>query len=115
MQKYVREDGTLCEAIQFKGFTEESDHAFEVVELLNKAELGAFWVAEIVDETEYVEVEDDEGDMIFAPKVHPEHIWMEACKDAVWVDDYIIVRDGETYTMAGEIFEAIWSLSEVHN
>jgi hypothetical protein len=47
MQTFTRVDGVQCEAMRFTGGgVDAADHLFEVLDILNKAELQAVWVEE---------------------------------------------------------------------
>lgn len=118
---YQREDGITCTGVQFHGnaYNETPEHVFEVLEILNAAGLKAFW-ADAVETDEWLMKEDPRVpglsypvlDENFDPikKVIPEHIELEASKDKMFVGDYIVMRDGETYIQDGRTFEAVWSL-----
>jgi len=104
MQTFTRVDGVQCEAMRFTGGgVDAADHLFEVLDILNKAELQAVWVEE--EKTDEW-VENEEGDD-YVQVVVPEHI--KTINDELWVGDAILRRDGDTYIMDGHIFEAIWT------
>lgn len=112
---YQREDGTQCTAILFHGGgPEKLEHVFEVIEILNAAGLKAYLQSE-VETDEWLMEEDgrypvlDENDNPIK-KVIPEHIVTEQNNDKMFVGDYIVMRDGDTYVQDGRTFEAVWTL-----
>jgi hypothetical protein len=111
MQQYSREDGLQCLAIQFTHTAEEDpSHVFELLTILNDAELNAIHVKEeTLDEWE--EFEDEDGDTDVRQIVIQEHVLVQLSHDQLFMGDYIVVRDGDTYVMDGEIFESVWSLA----
>lgn len=105
--QYQREDGFQCQAVKFeKGAEEDSKHVFELLTILNDAELNAIHVKEEITD-EWFENDEGEPEQI----IIAEHIKTQANNDHVWIGDYIVKRDGEIYTMDGQLFEAIWSRS----
>lgn len=115
---YQREDGTTCTAVLFHGnsYSQTPEHVFEVLEILNAAKLKAFWVDAVetdewlMEEDGRYPVLDENNDPI--KKVIPEHLELEASKDKMFVGDYIVMRDGDTYIQDGKTFEAVWTLIE---
>lgn len=115
---YVREDGKSCVAVLFhgNGYNETAEHVFDTLEILNAAGLKAFWV-DAVETDEWLMEEDgrypvlDENDDPIK-KVIPEHLELEASKDKMFVGDYIVMREGDTYIQDGRTFEAVWTLVE---
>lgn len=108
MRFYRREDGTICKALQFMGGTDElKDHLFEVMDILAKANLEPLYRAEVItDEWQENEAGDDYEQIVL-----PEHIFLQAGSDELKVGGYVLERDGDIYIMAGELFEAIWTLT----
>lgn len=105
MQYYIREDDTVCRAIQFKGQSDSPSHLLDVLTLLTKAELTPLWRAELeTDEWEENEAGDD-----YVKVVLPEHIQIVEGADELQLGGYVLERDGDIYIMAQELFEAIWS------
>lgn len=103
-QQYARVDGFQCEAIQFTGGAEENPkHIFDILCILNDAELNAVHVKEEITDEWF---ENDEGEP--EQKIIGEHIETRTNNDHVWVGDYIVRRDSQIYTMNGDLFEAIW-------
>ena len=104
MKTYTREDGVKCEAVKFEGYEKGgAKGVFDVVSLLNKAQLVALWFpVETTDEWEENEAGDD-----YIQVVIPEHI--TTITDRVEVGDYILIRDSQTYVMNAETFEAIYT------
>lgn len=107
MQQYSREDGIQCMAVQFEESADvDPKHVFELLSILNDADLNAIHVkVEITDE--WFENEDGEPEQ----RIIGEHIWTQANQDQLFIGDYIILRDGDTYIMDGKLFEAMWSKS----
>lgn len=114
--QYAREDGVQCSAVLYSGNVgsdqDGPDHVFEILEILNAADLKAYWVdAEKTDELELDERGepqfDDDDELIW--KIIPEHVEIEASKDKLFPGDYIVMRDGDTYVQDGRLFEAVWS------
>lgn len=111
MKQYAREDGFQCLAVKFEGLeAQEGKTLFEAANELNMVGLEAVWVAEETTD-EWEEFEDEDGDMDVRQIVIPEHIYLAASKDKLFVGDYVVKRDGETYIQDGATFEAIWSES----
>lgn len=109
MQQYSREDGIQCLAVKFAHTAEEdSKHVFELLTILNDAGLNAIHVKEEVTD-EWEEFEDEEGYTDVREIVIPEHISVKLSQDKLFLGDYIVKRDGDTYVMDGEIFESVWS------
>lgn len=107
MMQYSREDGIQCQAIQFMGGAEiEPRHVFELLTILNDAELNAIHVKEEITD-EWFENNEGEPEQV----IIPEHIKTQANDGMLFIGDYIIKRDGDTYIMDGELFEATWSIS----
>ncbi len=105
---YRRVDGTICKAVKFEGGNEGANgwNLFVVMDILTKANLLPLWTAaEVTDEWEENEAGDD-----YVNVVIDEHIKIGAGSDELQIGGYVIERDGDTYIMAGELFEAIWSL-----
>lgn len=104
MQQYIREDGVQCKAVQFVAGAEENPtHVFEMISILNDAGLNAIHVKE--DHTdEWFENEDGEPEEI----IIPEHIKTKLNEDQMFVGDYIVLRDGDTYVMDQDLFESAW-------
>jgi hypothetical protein len=84
----------------------EPKHIFDTLCVLNDAELNATYVKEEITD-EWVLNDDDEPEQ----KIIGEHIKTQANGDHLWIGDYVVKRDGAVYVMAGELFEAIWSLA----
>ena len=107
MMQYTREDGIQCQAVQFMGGAEIApEHVFELLTILNDAELNAIHVKE--EETdEWFENDEGEPEQV----IIPEHIRTQTNTDQLFIGDYIVKRDGDTYVMDGQLFEASWSLS----
>jgi hypothetical protein len=113
MLQWSREDGIQCQAVQFMFHAEtEPRHVFELLALLNDAELNAIHVKEEITDEWF---ENDEGEP--EQKIIPEHIKTQANDDQLFIGDYIVKRDGDTYVMDGELFEAAWTpaITEVPN
>jgi hypothetical protein len=115
MQQFSREDGLQCLAVKFAHpAKEDSKHVFDLLTILNDAGLNAIHVKEeTLDEWE--EFEDEDGDTDVRQIVIQEHILVQLSHDQLFMGDYIVVRDGDTYVMDGEIFESVWSLSITEN
>jgi len=111
MQQYSREDGLQCLAIKFAHTADEDPkHIFDLLTLLNDAELNAIHVrSKSTDEWE--EFEDEDGDTDVREIVIPEHIEVQISSDQLFIGDYIVKRDGDTYVMDGQLFESVWSES----
>jgi hypothetical protein len=115
MQQYSREDGIQCLAVKFAHSADEDPkHVFDLLTILNDAELNAIHVKEVVTD-EWEEFVDDEGDLDARQVVIPEHIEVQLSQDKLFLGDYIAVRDGDTYVMDGEIFESVWSEAITEN
>jgi hypothetical protein len=116
MKQYSREDGLQCLAIQFiDGAEANPSHVFQLLTLLNDADLNAIHVKEEVTD-EWREVFDDEGDAIDVEQVViPEHIEVQQSKDQLFLGDYIVKRDGDTYVMDRGLFESVWSEAITEN
>jgi hypothetical protein len=112
MKQYSREDGLQCQAIQFEKTAEEDPkHIFDLLSILNDADLNAIHVKEEITDN-WQEVLDDEGDAVdYEPVIIPEHIEVQLSSDQLWLGDYIVRRDGDVYVMDQELFEAAWSES----
>jgi len=107
MLQYSREDGIQCQAVQFMGGAEiEPRHVFELLALLNDAELNAIHVKEEITD-EWFENDEGEPEQV----IIPEHIRTQANNDQLFIGDYVVKRDGDTYVMDGQLFEASWSIS----
>jgi hypothetical protein len=107
--EYQREDGTKCSAVLYSGEAAGGEHIFEIIEILNAANLKARWVPEeTLDEWE--EYEHPDGYYDVRQIVVPEHIETEANKDRLKPGDYIVMRDGDTYIQDGRTFEAVWTV-----
>lgn len=111
MLQYERADGFQCQAVKFEeGAEANPKHVFDLLSILNDAELNAIHIKEEITDEWF---ENDEGEP--EQKIIGEHIKTQANNDHVWIGDYIIKRDDETYVMDGKIFEAIWSLAITDN
>jgi hypothetical protein len=109
--QYERVDGFQCQAVQFMGGGEvEPKHIFDILCVLNDAELEAIHVKEEITDEWFLN-EDDEPEQ----KIIGEHIKTQANNDHLWIGDYVVKRDGAIYIMDGQIFEAIWTLSITDN
>lgn len=106
-RQYQRADGFQCEAVQFTGGAEENPkHIFDILCILNDAELNAKHVKEEITDEWF---ENDEGEP--EQRIIGEHIMTQMNNDHLWIGDYIVKRDGEIYVMDQSLFEAIWSPS----
>jgi hypothetical protein len=104
MMQYSRVDGIQCQAVQFIGGAETApEHIFELLCLLNDADLNAIHVKEEITDEWF---ENDEGEP--EQLIIPEHLKTQANEDQLFVGDYVVKRDGDTYTMDGKLFEAMW-------
>jgi hypothetical protein len=116
MKQYRREDGIQCLAIQFiDGAEANPAHVFELLTLLNNADLNAIHVKEALTD-EWQEVLDEEGDVIdYEQIIISEHIAVQQSQDRLFIDDYIVLRDGDTYVQDYALFESIWSEAITEN
>ena len=106
-RQYERTDGFQCLAVQYMGGAEvDPKHTFDILSVLNDADLNAIHTKEEITDEWF---ENDEGEP--EQKIIGEHIKTQANNDILWIGDYIVKRDGATYVMDGQIFEAIWSLA----
>lgn len=119
IKQYAREDGFQCLAIKFEGGGEDQlEHVTQVLNILNGAGLGAVLNAEVetgdfaTDETGEVLWDDETDGPVL--EVIEEHI-STISMDKLNVGDYVVKRDGDTYIMDGQLFEAIWTESITNN
>jgi len=111
MEQYSREDGLQCLAIKFAHTAEEDPkHVFDLLSILNDADLNAIHVKEEVTD-EWEEFEDEDGDIDVRQITIPEHIAVQLSSDQLFLGDYLVLRDGDTYVMDGQLFESVWSLA----
>lgn len=107
MRQYSRADGIQCLAIKFEENGESNPaHVFELLTILNDAELSAVHVKEEATD-EWFENEDGEPE----ERIIGEHIKTQANEDQLFIGDYIVKRDGDTYIMDGPLFESMWTES----
>jgi hypothetical protein len=111
MKQYSREDGLQCLAAKFTHTADEDPtHVFDLLTMLNDAELNAIHVKEVLSE-DWEEFEDEDGDLDVRQIIIPEHIEVRMSSDKLFLGDYIVMRDGDTYVMDGDLFESVWSES----